>query len=149
MKEMAEALCKTCMGKDNTMQYRLMRFMAGRNGLDSLNRFLLGVCVVIVLVNLFIRSAVLNMILYLLLILVYFRIFSRNLAKRGMENQRYLRYRGAVLHWKYQWTERFHQRKTHRFYRCPSCHTTLRVPRGKGKIFIRCPKCGEGFERKT
>ena len=131
------------------MRYRLLRFMAGRNGLDSFNRFLLGVCIAMVLVNLFVRSAILSILVYLLLILVYFRIFSRNLAKRGMENQRYLRYQGAFLHCKYRLTERFHQRKTHRFYRCPSCHTNLRVPKGKGKIFIRCPKCGEGFERKT
>ncbi|MGI6013669.1 MAG: hypothetical protein ACOX7K_05235 [Oscillospiraceae bacterium] len=131
------------------MRYRLMRFMAGRNGLDSLNRFLLGVCIVVVLFNLFLRSAVFSILGYLLLILVYFRIFSRNLAKRGAENQRYLRYQNSFLHWKHQLTERFRQRKTHRFYRCPACHTNLRVPKGKGKIFIRCPKCGEGFERKT
>lgn len=131
------------------MRYRLMRFMAGRNGLDSLNRFLLGVCIVVVLFNLFLRSAVFSILGYLLLILVYFRIFSRNLAKRGAENQRYLRYQNSFLHWKHQLTERFRQRKTHRFYRCPACHTNLRVPKGKGKIFICCPKCGEGFERKT
>lgn len=131
------------------MRYRLMRFMAGRNGLDSLNRFLLGVCIVVVLFNLFLRLAVFSILGYLLLILVYFRIFSRNLAKRGAENQRYLRYQNSFLHWKHRLTERFRQRKTHRFYRCPACHTNLRVPKGKGKIFIRCPKCGEGFERKT
>lgn len=131
------------------MRYRLMRFMAGRNGLDSLNRFLLGVCIVVVLFNLFLRSAVFSILGYLLLILVYFRIFSRDLAKRGAENQRYLRYQNSFLHWKHRLTERFRQRKTHRFYRCPACHTNLRVPKGKGKIFIRCPKCGEGFERKT
>lgn len=131
------------------MRYRLLRWMEGRNGLDAFNRFLLGICLAMVVVNLFLRKFVLSILIYLMLILVYFRIFSRNLPKRGMENQRYLRYQTACLHWKNQVTERFRQRKTHRFYRCPSCHTNLRVPKGKGKLFIRCPKCGEGFERKT
>lgn len=131
------------------MRYRFMQFMAGRNGLDALNRFLLAVCIALVIVNLFIRSSVLHIAVYLVLILVYFRIFSSNLAKRGTENQKYLQLQMAFEQKTHQIREQFRQRKTHRFFRCPACHTNLRVPKGKGKISIRCPKCGEGFERKT
>ena len=131
------------------MRYRFMQFMAGRNGLDSLNRFLLADCAVLALANLVVRSSVLHIVVYLVLILVYFRLFSRNLAKRGTENQKYLRLQFAVENRMRQIRERFRQRKTHRFFHCPACHTNLRVPKGKGKISIRCPKCGEGFERKT
>ena len=83
------------------------------------------------------------------LIVIYFRMLSRNVYRRQQENGAYLRqkykitsaWRGAV--------DRWHQRHDYRFFKCPSCRTRLRVPRGKGKINIVCRKCGTSFQRKT
>ena len=39
--------------------------------------------------------------------------------------------------------------REHRYFDCPKCRQPVRVPRGKGKIMITCPKCKERFQRKT
>ena len=78
-----------------------------------------------------------------------FRIFSRNVYKRRQENQKYLRMTSGVRGYFRGLRERWSQRKDYKFYRCPSCHTLLRVPRGKGKIKLVCRKCGTSFIKKT
>ena len=84
-----------------------------------------------------------------LLILVYARMLSRNLYKRSEENNRYMRMRmsvgGKFEMIKVRWT----QRKDYKFFTCPACRTTLRVPRHKGKINIVCKKCGNSFTGRT
>ena len=85
----------------------------------------------------------------LLIIIIYFRMFSRNLYKRQMENARYWEKRSRVVASFRLLKERWLQRKDYRFFSCPSCRTTLRVPRGKGQIKIVCRKCGSSFVRKT
>ena len=101
----------------------------------------------------FLFAGSLGKILYPLVILLlgyaYFRMLSRNLYKRSEENGKYLRLRYKVMaelriHW-----ERWVQRKDYKFFTCPSCKTTLRVPRGHGKIKIVCRKCGSSFTGKS
>ena len=117
------------------------RFMAGRYGNDKLNNAILGVGVVLCLVSLFIRNSLVKMILttlaFVLLFWANFRTFSRNTYKRYQENRRYLRLRDQI------------KDKEHRYYSCPRCRQTVRVPKGKGKIAITCPKCAEKFIKKT
>ena len=119
----------------------LSRFMAGRYGNDKLNNAILGVGVVLCLVSLFIRNSLVKMILttlaFVLLFWANFRTFSRNTYKRYQENRRYLRLRDQI------------KDKEYRYYACPRCRQTVRVPKGKGKIAISCPKCGEKFIKKT
>ena len=119
----------------------LSRFMAGRYGNDKLNNAILGVGVVLCLVSMFIRNPLVKLILTLLafglLFWANFRTFSRNTYKRYQENRRYLRFRDQL------------RDRQHRYYTCPRCKQTVRVPRGKGKIAITCPKCGERFVKKT
>ena len=119
----------------------LSRFMAGRYGNDKLNNAILGVGVVLCLVSLFIRNSLVKMILttlaFVLLFWANFRTFSRNTYKRYQENRRYLRLRDQI------------KDKEYRYYACPRCRQTVRVPKGKGKIAITCPKCEEKFIKKT
>lgn len=118
-----------------------MRFMSGRYGTDKLNMVLLTAGLIFSLVGLFIRLPVLNLCCMLfsygLLGYSLFRTFSRNTYKRYQENRRFL-----LL--KQKWTDR-----QHRYYTCPRCRQQVRVPRGKGKISISCPKCKEKFVKKT
>ena len=126
--------------------------MAGRNGNDAFNRFLIAVDLVLMLASFFLPDT-LRRITYplflLLLIFSYYRMFSRNIYTRQAENAWYWKQRCAFLGWFRLLKERWVQRKDFCFFSCPSCRTTLRVPKGRGKIKIVCRKCGTSFVRKS
>ena len=131
---------------------KIARFMDGRNGTDDLGRFLLIVSLVLVVLSMLIRGlagSILWALVLVVLIVCYFRILSKNVYKRRSENEWYLRRKNAISRWFRSLKDRWNQRKEYRFFRCPSCHTLLRVPKGKGKILLTCRKCGRRFERKT
>jgi hypothetical protein len=125
----------------------IRRFMFGRYGLDQLNVVLMVAAVALCLISfLFSRinavwtvalSFVLNLLSYVLLFWYILRAFSRNIEKRNRENRRFLAFRSRLTD------------KQNRYYRCPNCKQTVRVPRGRGKICIKCPKCSEKFVRKS
>lgn len=119
----------------------LRRFMLGRYGTDKLNMFILGSGVVICLISMFIPVPLVNLILtlvsYGLMIWALFRTFSRNTHKRYQENRKFLLFLDRL------------KDRDHKYFSCPKCHQPVRVPKGKGKIAITCPKCGEKFVRKS
>lgn len=126
--------------------------MAGRYGADQFGHFLSGAALVLLIVNLFVRGVVGQILYFLVLaVLVYniFRMFSKNTAARYKENVAYLKVKNRVVGWYANLRRRIRESKTHRFYKCPTCKTTVRVPKGKGKIRITCPKCGASFVRKS
>ena len=126
--------------------------MAGRYGADQFGRFLSGAALVLLIINLFVRGVVGQILYFLILaVLVYniFRMFSKNTAARYKENVAYLKVKNRVVGWYANLRRRIRESKTHRFYKCPTCKTTVRVPKGKGKIRITCPKCGASFVRKS
>ncbi len=133
------------------MRERLARFMAGRNGNDQFNLFLLITDAVLLLVGAIFDGVgrFLYPLAVLLLIYIYFRMFSRNVYRRREENGKYMRLRFKVSAALKVRKERWVQRKDYKFFTCPSCHTTLRVPRGQGKIKIVCRKCGSSFIGKS
>ncbi len=119
----------------------LQRFMMGRYGTDKLNMYILGTGVVLCLLTILTPWVMVDLILtfasYVLMFWALGRTFSRNTYKRYQENRKFL----MLL-------ERLKDRE-HRHYSCPKCRQPVRVPRGKGKIAITCPKCSEKFIRKT
>lgn len=132
---------------------KMEQFMYGRYGQDEFSRFLMIAALVLFVLALIFNGGYVGTLFYAVAVaaLVYdmVRIMSRNLYKRQQENEWYLKKRKAVTGWFRSLKDRWQQRKEYRFYRCPSCHTLLRVPRGKGKILMTCRKCGRRFERKT
>ena len=130
------------------MKEKFYRFMQGRYGNDQFNRFLMILVIVCFALSLFgVRPFyVLGIVL---LIYAYFRLFSKNIYKRRQENAVYLRYEYKVRQWFATFKRDMEQRKTHHIYRCPSCKQKIRIPRGKGKIEIRCPQCGQTFIKKS
>mgnify|MGYP002767633448 FL=1 len=84
-----------------------------------------------------------------LLVAVYFRMFSRNIPARSQENAKYYYLRTQLQKRMNQYKTRWAQRKFYHYYRCPHCHQQLRVPRGRGKIEITCPKCHTEFVKKS
>lgn len=119
----------------------MRNFMAGRYGNDKLNMYILGIGVIICLISMFIPVAVVNLLLtvvsYVLMIWAIFRTFSRNTYKRYQENRRFLLFLDRI------------KDRDHKYFSCPKCRQPVRVPKGKGKIAITCPKCREKFIRKT
>lgn len=131
---------------------RIISFMAGRNGNDKFNMFLLVSALVCLILGRIIGSAAGGLLSYAalaLLIYSYFRMLSRNLYKRRKENDKYLKLRYSVTSYFKLQKERWAQRKEYKFFSCPSCRATLRVPRGRGKIKIVCRKCGTSFIGKS
>lgn len=131
------------------MKEKFRRFMSGRYGSDQL-------CVAIVIAAmLFTLTARITGIIwfqipaYGLLIWGIFRIFSRNHGARGRENAAFLKLWTPVCKWFKLQYYRFHDRKTHRYFSCPNCKNSLRVPKGKGEITITCPVCKTRFDKKT
>jgi uncharacterized paraquat-inducible protein A len=123
------------------MRAGFRRFMQGRYGSDKLNMALVWVSLGLYILNLLIPVAAVKLglilVSYVLIAWALFRMLSRNTYKRYHENRKYL-----------QFVERIKDRE-HRYYDCPRCRQPVRVPRGKGKIAITCPKCREKFIRKT
>ncbi len=127
----------------------LRNFMIGRYGQDHLNNALFITALLAWFISLFTGGIVLSIVYYVLMFWAIFRMFSRRIDKRRAENDRFLTYwwpirRKLQLSWR-----KLKESKTHKFFKCPACRNTLRVPRGKGKINVTCPKCGERFQKKT
>jgi len=142
------------------MKERFRVFMYGRYGQDNLNRFLNVMSLLIMIVSLFTKIVFLNLFALALLFVPILRMFSKNTGKRSQENYAYLRLKGKITRryftqkkkfntWKTLRKRKHDERKTHCYYKCPSCRLQLRVPKGRGKITITCPKCRTSFKKKT
>ena len=128
---------------------RLQRFMYGRYGMDAFGKFLSWTSVILLLVSMFTRLDAVYVIALAVLVYCYFRIFSRNVQKRYQENCTYYRYTQKIREFFQRQKSYAQQRKTHHIYKCPQCKQKIRVPRGKGRIAIRCKRCGTEFIKKS
>ena len=138
------------------MQNGLYRFMYGRNGMDQLNRALMILYLVLWIVQLIVVSVLQSDVVALLFeavsmvlaVVILFRMFSRNLYKRRGENQKWMSW-----WWKLKndqaGAKARHADKNHKYFTCKNCKTICRVPAGKGKIIITCPKCGSQIHGKS
>lgn len=125
------------------------RFMTGRYGADQLSIALLFVSLLLSVVFFFIPGTALSYIVYIPLIVFLFRLLSKNIQKRREENIKFLKIWRPVESWFKTKQYRLKDSKSHRYYKCPNCKQTVRVPRKKGKILITCPKCKLEFIKKT
>lgn len=131
------------------MREKLERFMVGRYGVDELTKALNAAALVCIVVSMFSGFLPGGSIFYWggfgLLIYTCFRMFSRNVSKRYAENQKFLnlRYRAAVK--RNTMKKRWAQRGVYRFYKCPGCGQTVRVPKGRGKIWHHLPEVPDGI----
>ena len=128
---------------------KLMQFMSGRNGNDQLGLTLLILALVLNIIFRYSGIYILGLAAMALVVVVVFRMFSRNVAKRQEENRRFLSLWSDSRRQFRDWKLRRSQSKDYKFFICPRCKNRLRVPRGKGKIQITCPKCGQRFEGKS
>ncbi len=133
----------------NSLKNKFARFMYGRYGNDQLSKFMLSCTLVLLIVSMFIRIRVIYWAGLLLLVLTYARILSKNTEKMARQNQKFLEFR---YEWALKWQkrrDRANQKKIYRFFNCPYCKQTVRIPKGRGKIVITCPKCKTEFQRRS
>ena len=129
-----------------SFRQRIARFMYGRYGMDQLYNFTLIACLVLLVINIFVRSYIISLVEYALLIWALWRTFSKNIVKRRIENQKYLQIQGKVVKFFDLIRCRFRDRKTHVYRKCPGCKNNLRLPRKKGTHTVNCPCCHKSFD---
>lgn len=139
---------------------KINRFMYGRYGGDMLSFAIIILYCILVFISNVVRLPIISFLSLILLIWGMYRIFSKNIQKRRRENEWFLKYWYRISAWfkRIAWNFSNLQRKKtmqakdkalYKYYRCPKCGNTLRVPKGKGKISIKCPVCGTEFIKKT
>ena len=144
------------MGFFQNIRNALIRFMYGRNGMDHLNQALFWVYIglwvvsglILPLLKLEKLAGILNIAMYVVMFYLFFRTFSKNLYKRREENQKWINWWWKVKN-RSAGAKARHADKDHKYFTCTSCKAICRVPVGKGKIIITCPKCGAQIQAKT
>lgn len=131
------------------MREKLQRFMIGRYGSDKMNQVLSVVSLILVLIGVFLKVSFCYWLGFILILWLYYRMMSRNIQKRYAENQVFLRYYYQITGWFSGKKRSVEQNKGYHIYKCPQCKQKVRVPKGKGKISIHCPKCGNDFIKRS
>lgn len=126
----------------NKWQRKLQEFFQGRNGLDELGKFLLIASLIVYIIGCFLQSGYIISLGWVGMIYVLYRVFSKQVMNRREENLVYTRY---VKLWKL----RYESRKESKIFMCKSCGRYVRVPKGKGKVSVTCPVCGNKTVHRT
>ena len=127
---------------------RFRSFMVGRYGTDQLNLALLIAYLVFCIITSLTGWQVFNILALVSVLVCFFRMLSRDHYKRAEENRKFLIKMQPVFLW-WNRTRARMKDKDHRYYKCPCCKQTLRVPSGRGRIKITCPRCRTEIVKKT
>lgn len=122
--------------------------MYGRYGIDRLYHVLFLTAIALMIANVFIKHWIVSVLELVIIFYAMFRFFSRNVYKRQRENQAFCRFFGKIGGWFKLRKNKFRDRKTHVFRKCPHCRSQLRLPKSKGKHTVCCPRCQERFDVK-
>lgn len=121
------------------------RFMHNRYGMDVLGKHMMNLTLVLLIVNIFVQSIILQVLTLTLLIVANYRMFSKKRYKRASENRFYLQYIRKV---KFK-INKLKARKDYKYFNCPQCKLSLRAPRKRGEITVTCSQCKHKFDQKT
>lgn len=132
----------------NNIRYKLQNFMKDRYGVDTLGMFLVCCVLAINLIESFTGIVYFSIISFTLLVFAIYRIFSKNIVKRRIENDKY---NTMMIILKRYWKVLKNNitDKSYRYYLCPDCHQMVRVPKGHGKVIVTCPNCHKKFEKRS
>jgi len=125
--------------------YRFFQGRYGAYGTDRLSKTLLVIAAVLLLLSYVTPLGFLYYLAFALVIYCYFRLFSRNIPKRYRENEYFVKHTDGFFNFFKNFSYNISQMKMYHIYKCPDCKQKIRIPRGKGKIAVRCPKCGKEF----
>lgn len=124
-------------------------FMMGRNGSDELSFAMLVSALILMLISSILGSPLVNLLSLILYGLCIFRMFSRNVAKRYQENQRYVEWNRRIKTSASQWWVRLKNVRKYKYFKCPECKALLRLPRKVGEVTVTCGKCHHAFKKKA
>ncbi len=131
----------------NNFRNMLTSFMQGRYGVDDLYRFTTGFIFVLIVVNMFVNSGLLSTLVWVALAWSLYRVLSKDINKRRMENRKFMEKFGRPAKTKFSLLKkRFDERKTHKHIKCKKCGTNLRFPKKNVTMIVRCPKCGSRYK---
>lgn len=131
-----------------SLRYKLAQFMYGRHGMDELSYGMFAIYLVLLVLNTFLHTTILQVLIWVIIFLTVFRTLSKNIYKRRLENEKFLKVwkplksKGAVSF------RRIKEIKTHRYRKCPHCKSTLRLPKKTGTHTVKCPRCSDEFKVK-
>ena len=128
---------------------KVAQWMRGRNGSDELATFVLGVALVLVIINVFVRTVFLSLVALGLMGYAWWRMSSKNLEARENENGVFCEFIGPLRPWLRNPGRAFAEARAYKHLKCPECGQRVRVPRGKGHIRVKCPQCHNKFEART
>ena len=128
---------------------RVQEFMQGRNGPDDVTRVCTWGALALIIVYLFVPAWWLSVLALALIVFGWWRMLSRDVAARARENERFMSRLGPLRPWVSSPTGTLRERRSHKVLACPQCGQRLRVPRGKGKVRVRCRRCGTTFEGRS
>lgn len=125
----------------------LRNFMRGRAGIDALSMTLI---VLALILSLFApRFGIPPIIFLILIVIAYYRALSKKIYKRSDENVKFLKAVSPITNMFKKIKRKIVGRKHYKYFKCDNCRQKIRVPRGKGKIKVKCPNCGEVMIKKT
>ena len=127
---------------------KIQKFMQGRYGPDELYKFMLIICLIIIIVNMFVNSLILRILELIIFGLALYRFLSKKKSKRSKENRIYLNTKDKIKNFFTYQNKKFQDRNTHMYKKCPKCKQKIRLPLKKGKHTVKCPSCKERFEVK-
>ena len=128
---------------------KLAQFLYGRNGFDNLARTCNAVAILLLVINIFAQSTIIYFLWVAFFGYSIFRVYSKNIPKRYAENQKFMEITEVPRKYMKLVGLQWRDRSVSRYYICKCCNQQIRVPKGKGRIEIRCPKCGNRFIKKT
>ena len=125
----------------NKFKQWLYKTFYGIYGIDRLYFVLFGFCLFLIVLNLFVRTWVIGINEILVIGYMFFRFFSHNIAARKRENDVFFRFIKKISSEFKLLKNRFRDRKTHIYRKCPKCGAVLRLPKRKGIHSVICPRC--------
>lgn len=127
---------------------RIARYMMGRYGIDRLYYFLMAVCFILIVINLFLNSLLISLLESALIIYAFYRVMSRNIYKRQQENEKFIKHADRPKKFINLQKCKKRDKGTHVYRKCPSCKNNLRLPKEKGEHTVVCPCCKHRFKVK-
>lgn len=124
---------------------KMRNFMIGRYGQDELGKFILSLDLILLVINLFVKTSALSAVALMLIFYSYYRIFSRDTSARYTENKKFLDTIEPLRRKFFTSKNKYENRKVYKYIKCPSCKLEMKVPKGKGKIKVTCKSCGNKF----
>lgn len=124
---------------------KMRNFMVGRYGQDELGKFILSLALILLVINLFVKTSALSAVALILIFYSYYRIFSRDTSARYAENKKFLDTIEPLRRKFFTSKNKYENRKVYKYIKCPSCKLEMKVPKGKGKIKVTCKSCGNKF----